>query len=58
LNATLTAERPAITTRWWFWTGIGAIVAGAAIASAGVYFATRSPTPPDGGGLGWVVPAQ
>jgi hypothetical protein len=55
LNAKLTVHKPSIVTRWWFWSAIGAVVAGAAV---GTYFATRPEPPPAdyrGGSLGWVV---
>jgi hypothetical protein len=58
LRARLPEDKPSIVSRWWFWTGIGVVVAGAA---AGTYFATRpAPERPplNGGGLGWVVPVQ
>ena len=58
LMAKLSAEKRAITSRWWFWTAAGVVVAGAAI---GTYFATRPAPerpPVDGGGLGWAVQAQ
>jgi hypothetical protein len=58
LMAKLSPEKRAITSRWWFWTAAGVVVAGAAI---GTYFATRpGPVRPpvDGGGLGWAVQAQ
>src|SRR5206468_8319753 len=55
LAANMREEKRALTQQWWFWTGIGVVVVGAA---AGTYALTRSdPTPtrpaPDGGGLGW-----
>jgi hypothetical protein len=58
LMAKLNPEKRAITSRWWFWTAAGVVVAGAAI---GTYFATRPAPerpPVDGGGLGWAVQAQ
>jgi hypothetical protein len=57
LRVTLPVEKTALTSRWWFWTALGVVVAGAATTT---YFATR-PTPPrpapDGGGLGVVITA-
>jgi hypothetical protein len=58
LRATLTEKSTPLTKRWWFWTGLGVLVAGAAAAT---YFATRpEPTRPplSGGTLGWTVPIQ
>lgn len=55
VSATLREDRPALTQRWWFWTGVGVVVAGAAIAT---YALTRpDPERPavNGGGLGWAV---
>jgi PEGA domain len=52
LRAKLNLHRPAITSRWWFWTAVGGVVAAAAITT---YFVTRSPEPLDGGGLNWVA---
>jgi hypothetical protein len=57
LRAPLAPTPPGITKRWWFWTGIGAVAAGIVVTSVGVYFATRTREPPDGGSLGWVAPA-
>lgn len=57
LDVKLTPEKPAFYTRWWFWTGVGALVVGAVVTSTAVYFATRGREPPDGGSLGWVAPA-
>jgi hypothetical protein len=57
LRVTLPIEKTALTSRWWFWSAVGVVVAGAA---ATTYFATR-PTPsrpaPNGGGLGVVITA-
>jgi hypothetical protein len=60
LLAKLPAERPSITSRWWFWAGTGAALVA---VGAGTYFLTRtSPEPQrpavDGGGLGWVIKLQ
>jgi len=55
VNAPLREDKPALTQRWWFWTGVGVIVAGAAITT---YLVTRpDPERPalDGGGLGWTA---
>jgi hypothetical protein len=55
VTATLREDKPALTQRWWFWTGVGVVVAGAAVTT---YALTRpDPQRPDvnGGGLGWSV---
>lgn len=55
VTATLREDKPALTQRWWFWTGVGVVVVGAAVAT---YALTRpDPERPavDGGGLGWAV---
>ena len=53
VTATLREDKPSLTQRWWFWTGIGVVVASAAITT---YALTRpEPERPavNGGGLGW-----
>ena len=53
--ATLREDKPALTQRWWFWTGVGVVVVGAAVTT---YALTRpDPERPalNGGGLGWSV---
>ena len=55
LNARLPPSTPALTQRWWFWTGAAALVAGAVVAT---YVASRPEPqrpPLDGGGLGWTI---
>lgn len=55
LRASLKPEPPAFYTRWWFWTGVAVVAAGAAV---GTWAATRpAPRTPDigGGSLGWQV---
>ena len=56
LRAPLTKNETSITSRWWFWTAAGVLVAGVA---AGTYALSRGETtheqPVDGGGLGWAV---
>ena len=50
------SEAPApITTKWWFWTGIVAAVAGAAVATWALTRPEPEPPPYDGGNLDWVV---
>jgi hypothetical protein len=59
LRARLTIEHVPLTRKWWFWTAIGAVVAGVAV---GTYFIVREAVaqrpPLNGGGLGWTVPFQ
>jgi hypothetical protein len=53
LRASLGLKPPSLFKRWWFWAGVGVVVAGAATTT---YFATRTnPARPeiDGGTLGW-----
>jgi PEGA domain len=53
VTATLREDKPALTQRWWFWTGVGVVVVGAAVTT---YALTRpDPERPalNGGGLGW-----
>lgn len=51
----LKKREPALTEKWWFWSAIGVVTSGAAVAT---YFAARpeATRPPlDGGGLDWAV---
>lgn len=55
LRATLLVDEPSVLSRWWFWTGAAAVVAGGVVLT---YALTRpEPQPPayDGGNTGWVV---
>ena len=55
LFATLVEEEPGVHERWWFWAGIGAAVATAAVVT---YFVVRPEPerpPLNGGGLGWAI---
>ncbi len=55
VTAMLREDKPALTQRWWFWTGVGVVVLGAAVTT---YALTRpDPQRPavNGGGLGWSV---
>jgi hypothetical protein len=55
VSASLKQHKPSVATRWWFWTSIATVVAGAVVTT---YVLTRpSPQRPpvDGGGLGWAV---
>ncbi|NOU27841.1 MAG: PEGA domain-containing protein [Polyangiaceae bacterium] len=58
LHATLVPERVPITKRWWFWTGIGVVVAGAAVTTYALTRPDPVRPPLSGGGLGWTVPVQ
>jgi hypothetical protein len=51
LRATMTEDR-ALTKKWWFWTGIAAVVVGGAVAT---YALTRPAPPPDCGNSGVCV---
>jgi len=58
LTAKLVPYEQPIVEKWWFWTSIGAVVAGGAVLT---YFLTRpepEPPPYDGGSSGWVVTPQ
>ena len=61
LRAKLPPEKPSVLTRWWFWGGLAAVVAGATVAT---YYGTRTDPPAperpalSGGGLGWTVPVK
>lgn len=52
VRAALTRETPSLLTRWWFWTTVGVVAAGAAVTT---YLVTRPEEPLTGGGLGWVA---
>lgn len=56
--ATLPTDTPSIAQRWWFWTGIGAVVVGGAVAAYFIALSQQDPQRPalNGGGLGWTVP--
>jgi hypothetical protein len=51
LRATMAEDR-ALTKKWWFWTGIAAVVVGGAVAT---YAFTRPAPPPDCGNTGVCV---
>lgn len=55
LRASLVVDEPSVLSRWWFWTGAAAVVAGGVAIT---YAATRpepQPPPYDGGSTGWLV---
>ncbi|RLB61558.1 MAG: PEGA domain-containing protein [Deltaproteobacteria bacterium] len=58
LTAKLIPYEEPIIEKWWFWTSIGAVVAGGVVLT---YVLTRpepEPPPYDGGSAGWVVTPQ
>ncbi len=55
VEADLEEEPTPIYARWWFWTGIAAVVAGAVIATWALTRPEPEPPPYDGGNLDWVV---
>ena len=58
LSPTLAIEKVPLTQKWWFWSAVGAVIAGAAAGSYGIV-RSQAPapaaTPPTGGTLGWTV---
>lgn len=55
--AKLPVDKPPITARWWFWTGLGVLVVSGALAAYFIAAATTAERPAlNGGGLGWTVP--
>jgi hypothetical protein len=46
---------PPIYTRWWFWTGAAAVVAGGVVLTYALTRPDPVPPPYDGGSTGWVV---
>jgi hypothetical protein len=58
MTARLNPYTEPLTKKWWFWTGVGVLVAGGAVLT---YFVTRpAPQPPpyDSGSANWLVKAQ
>jgi hypothetical protein len=55
LTARLVAESRPITTRWWFWSGAAAVVAGGIVATYMLTRPTPQAPPYQGGSSGWVV---
>jgi hypothetical protein len=51
----LLPEPVPITKRWWFWTGIGLVVTGAAVTTYALTRPQPGPPPYETGSLGWVV---
>lgn len=60
ITGNLTRESRSLTSRWWFWGTIGAVVVSVAVASYVIVRSTETParTPYDGGTLGWTVSAR
>jgi hypothetical protein len=54
LRAPLAPEKKSVLTKWWFWTGAAAVVAGGVVLT---YELTRNPQPPayQTGTTGWLV---
>jgi len=57
VRANLSEAPVPIYGRWWFWTGIAVVVAGAVVATWALTRPEAEPPPYDGGNLGWVVGA-
>ena len=57
VTATLREDKPALTQRWWFWTGVGVLVVGAAITTYAVTRPDAERPALNGGGLGWTAKA-
>lgn len=55
LTAKMAEEKIPLTKRWWFWTGIAATLAGAAIITYAATRPTPAPPPYEGGTTGWVA---
>jgi hypothetical protein len=53
--ARLTPESTPITSKWWFWTGAAAILAGGVVATYALTRPSPQPPPYQGGSTGWVV---
>lgn len=55
LRAQLAEDKPSIAQRWWFWTGIAAVVAGGVAITVVATRPKAEPPPYDGGTTNWVV---
>jgi PEGA domain len=55
LQAELRPEGTSILKRWWFWTAVAAVVAGAAVVTWLIARPAPEKPPLDGGGLQWTV---
>ena len=58
VRAYLSEEPEAISSQWWFWTGIVAVVAGAAVATYALTRPEPEPPPYEGGTLDWVIGSE
>jgi hypothetical protein len=58
LRAALSIDEPSILSRWWFWTGAAAVVAGGVVLTYALTRPDPEPPPYDGGTAGWVVHPQ
>ncbi|CAN5591782.1 hypothetical protein BH09MYX1_BH09MYX1_29050 [soil metagenome] len=58
LFAKLPVDKPSIAQRWWFWTGLGVLVVGGALAAYFIAVSQQEAQRPalNGGGLGWTIP--
>jgi hypothetical protein len=54
----LVPYEPPIYTRWWFWTGAVAVVAGGVVLTYALTRPEPVPPPYDGGTTGWIVEPQ
>lgn len=54
MSIALSEESPGVTSRWWFWTAIGAVALAAIGVGVGIY-AYNTPGPTDNGSLGVFV---
>ena len=55
VSAALKPHKSSVVTRWWFWTGIVTVVAGAVVTTYALTRPAPQRPPVDGGGLGWSV---
>jgi hypothetical protein len=58
LTAKLNERHEPLTAKWWFWTGAGVLLAGAAAITYAVTRPAPQPPPYDPGTAGWLVHAQ
>lgn len=58
LTAKLNPERDTLTRKWWFWTGVTAVVAGGALLTYAVTRPAAQPPPYEAGSANWLVHAQ
>ena len=58
ITAPLDPYEPPLTARWWFWAGVVAVTAGAAVLTYAVTRPEPEVPPYDGGSSGWVARAR